>query len=136
MKSFHKNQDGQAMLEFAIVMPVLLLIVIGVIAVAYMLVAQQVVTYAAREGARIGSQTNSNEQILGAIEEAVGAFDSNLDRLTVAIDPEGEYERSRGDTLSIQVLYNLPFSIPIVTERDHQLSVNATSLTRIEYDED
>lgn len=48
---------GAAAVEFALVLPVLLLLVLGSIDWGYFFYVQQVVTNAAREGARVGSLT-------------------------------------------------------------------------------
>ena len=56
MKRFKKinNQNGVAMVEFAIVLPLLLIIVFGVIEFGVMFYDKAVITNASREGARAG----------------------------------------------------------------------------------
>ena len=49
-----KGQEGQALVEFALVIPVLLLLLLGVIEFGLLLYNQQVITNASREGARFG----------------------------------------------------------------------------------
>ena len=136
IKKMLQKQSGQALVEFAVVIPIFLLIIIGIIGVGYMLVAEQVVTYAAREGARIGAQTNKNDQINGAIEAAMKAFDNNYSRTTIMISPAEETspDRVRGKTLSVSVAYTVPFTIPLINNGEI-IKVNAESLARIEYDD-
>lgn len=48
------NQEGAAMIEFAIILPLLLLLIFGIIEFSLFLFNKQVITNAAREGARRG----------------------------------------------------------------------------------
>jgi Flp pilus assembly protein TadG len=49
-----RNNRGQAMLEFALVLPILLLLVFGIIDFGIIFFDNLVITQAAREGARVG----------------------------------------------------------------------------------
>jgi Flp pilus assembly protein TadG len=51
------GQRGAAAVEFALVLPFLMLIVLGTIDWGYFFFVEQIVTNAAREGARVGSLT-------------------------------------------------------------------------------
>lgn len=51
------SEHGAAAVEFALIVPVLLLIVLGALDWGYFFFVQQVVTNAAREAARVGSLT-------------------------------------------------------------------------------
>ena len=50
------NERGQSMVEFAMVLPFLMVIVLGVVEVGYALLDQHVVTKLAREGANLISR--------------------------------------------------------------------------------
>ena len=56
MKRFRKinNQNGAAMVEFAIVLPVLLLLIFGMLEFSIMLYDKAMLTNASREGTRLG----------------------------------------------------------------------------------
>jgi hypothetical protein len=49
-----KDRDGQALVEFAIVLPLLVVLLIGMMEFGLLLYNQQVITNASREGARFG----------------------------------------------------------------------------------
>jgi Flp pilus assembly protein TadG len=51
----HQDQDGAAAVEFALVLPLLALLVMGIADYGYFFFSQQIVTNAAREGARTGT---------------------------------------------------------------------------------
>ena len=59
LRSRNKGQDGAAMLEMIIVLPVLLLVLFGILEMGLAFARYQVVSNAAREGAReAGFQRN------------------------------------------------------------------------------
>ena len=49
-----RNQKGVAMVEFAIVLPILIVLLFGIIEFGFYIYNQQMLTNAAREGARVG----------------------------------------------------------------------------------
>ena len=49
------NRKGSAMVEMALVLPMFLLLMVGIVEFSRVLMVQQVITNAAREGARAGS---------------------------------------------------------------------------------
>ena len=51
-----RHERGQSMVEFAMVLPFLLVIVLGVVEVGYALLDQHIVTKLAREGANLISR--------------------------------------------------------------------------------
>jgi Flp pilus assembly protein TadG len=61
------NARGQALVEFAIVIPLSLVLVIGVIEVGYALLDQQVVTSLSREGANLISRDSTLQQAASAL---------------------------------------------------------------------
>jgi len=58
---FVSDARGQSLLEFAIVLPLLLVLVLGVIEVGYALLDQHVLTKLAREGSNLISRDTSLE---------------------------------------------------------------------------
>lgn len=58
-----KNEKGQALVEFAIVLPVIILLVLGSIEYGWLLYGKITLNSAAREGARVGAVMNTTETI-------------------------------------------------------------------------
>ena len=54
MKKLIRDQEGTAVVEFAIVLPLLVMIVFGIIEFGLLFYDKQVITNASREGARLG----------------------------------------------------------------------------------
>jgi Flp pilus assembly protein TadG len=54
MKAILKNQKGSSAVEFALILPLLTLVIFGIIEFGLLLYNQQVITNASREGARAG----------------------------------------------------------------------------------
>ena len=106
-KQFIKDQKGAAIVEFAIVLPLLVLLVFGIIEFGILLYNQSVITNASREGARAG--------ITGLDESAIAAIAVNYcqDRLITFTDTQSDpvptVVRDGGspqETLTVSITYN------------------------------
>jgi Flp pilus assembly protein TadG len=73
-----KNSPGQSLVEFAVVLPVLLLLVMGVIDFGRVYFAYVSVTNGARNGAEYASQSPDAAEDTASIREAVLADTSDL----------------------------------------------------------
>ena len=77
MKSFIakiSDNHGQSLVEFALVLPFLLLILVGIVEVGRMWETANVVTSAAREGARVAAVTAPNiSQVRAAAQNVLNA---------------------------------------------------------------
>ena len=107
-----KNEKGQAMVEFALILPVLLLLVMGIAEFGMMFNSYLSVQNATREGARIGIVGASNEEI----EERILNTSPSLkkERITITIDP-GNDTRISGETLKVLVEYNYQMAVPFIS---------------------
>ncbi len=82
--SLRKNEKGQSAVEFALILPVLLILILGMIEFGWLLNGQITLNSAAREGARVGAvvTTNRQEKIDQAVEET-----ADLSGLTIVSSP-------------------------------------------------
>ncbi|MBT6068961.1 pilus assembly protein [Candidatus Peregrinibacteria bacterium] len=124
------NRRGQALVEFAIIFPLVIILLFGIYEIGIALSVQQTITYAAREGARIGALTNQNSQIEGAIRAATEFIDESNERITIQIIPEAEVGRDRGDELTVQIEYEMPLLILTVISND--ITLTSQAVARIE----
>ena len=129
---------GQAVVELALVLPVLLLLAIGLVNLGLMISAQIELTQAAWEGARAGATltdpANGDREIVGAVHAALNSLDPA--QVDVDIDPEQtEWPRTepwplpRGHALRVSLGYDYPLYLPLAPE----VPLSARAVTRMEY---
>jgi len=98
-----KGTDGQASLEFALIIPLLIIVVLIVSQLGYLVYVQNVLVQAAREGVRVISTTNSNHMAIDRIGQICSRLDK--DRLKVKIDPGSSTGREVGDIVTVNLSY-------------------------------
>lgn len=73
--------QGQAVTEFALITPILIVLVLSIIQFGALMINKSAVTFAAREGARVasihGAETDANTQICTAIVRALSSSGAN-----------------------------------------------------------
>jgi hypothetical protein len=124
--------------EFAITLPILLLIMLGLINLGILMNAQIVLTQAAWEGARAGATlanpAQGDAEILGTVRRALSGVDA--DAVLIEIEPsQADYPRDqpgplpRGHPLTVRLEYPLALTLPFpVTVR-----LWAEAVSRMEY---
>jgi hypothetical protein len=131
------RSSGQALVEFAFVLPVLLLLMVAIVDFGIIFYTQMTVTNAAWEGARAGATivdpTQGDQEITGAVQAAAYGLDTS--RLTVNIDPTQDepprnqpYPAPRGESLKVTVQYQVELSFPALT-----VPITGQAVTRMEY---
>ena len=128
---FHglSGESGQAMVEAAIAVPVLLMLVFGVVAIGRITDAKVAVQAAAREASRTLAVAPSEEQ---GINDAVDAgraaalgYGLAEERLTIDVDVNGFV---RGGEVSADVSYSVPLSdLPLLSFFEVEVSSNHTA---------
>ena len=115
-----KNQKGGAAIEFAIVLPLLVLMFVGISEFGLLWYNKQVITNASREGARAGiARAADSTDTTNGIESIVNAYcDSRLITFGAAGDPSTSYPqgdnmgKAFGDEFSVEVAYEYNFLAP------------------------
>jgi Flp pilus assembly pilin Flp len=72
MKRLLRNTRGQSVVEFAVILPLLLVVVLGVIEISYALLDQHVVTKLSREGSNLISRDTSLADAAAAMKSMSG----------------------------------------------------------------
>jgi Flp pilus assembly protein TadG len=132
-----QKSTGQALVEFAFVLPVLLLLMVAIVDFGILFYTQMTVTNAAWEGARAGATIvdpiQGDQEIIGAVQAA--AYGLDLSRLTIDIDPaqdetprDQSYPAPRGAPLTVTVGYQVELSFPPLN-----LPITGQAVTRMEY---
>ncbi len=125
-----RNKKGQSLVEFAILLPILLLLLMGILEFGIMLNSYLTIHNAAREGARLGIVAGSDIDI----KELIINSSPNLEpgRLVVNITPL-EASRKSGDTLKVEIIYNYQVTLPIISNIVNRVVVlKAQTSMRIE----
>lgn len=108
------STKGQAILELALVLPILLMLLFGIIEFGRIFNASLVITQAAREGARLGVVGGSDAEVISTVKTVAATLDP--DRLEICIDPPEPPagSRARGDSLRVEVDYSVPLVNPMI----------------------
>lgn len=127
------GERGQAIVEFALTLPVLLLLTVGIVLVAEIGTVRLALEHAAAEAARTGALTNDDELIRATAAAAVSPLDPRL--LKIAIEPrQTEQPRSsapRGTLLRVRLRY--PVAVPLGLIGVTHLVPEAVAARRIEW---
>lgn len=107
-----KDHQGQAILELALVLPILLLLVFGTIEFGRIYSTQLIITNSAREGARMAAVGSDNSHVISAIENYASIIDPG--KLTIEISPVG-FPRTGGSSVTVSVTYPVTIYSPIIS---------------------
>lgn len=70
---FKNNENGQTLVEFALILPILLLLVMGIIQFGIIFSAQIGITNAAREGARMAAVGHNTDDVRQRVNDTLGS---------------------------------------------------------------
>ena len=103
---FGKSERGQALVEFALVLPILLILLLGIIDFARAWNVYQVLTDAGREGARGAVVDNGLDEagIQNVVIAAAGRAGIGLDASDITIT----LGTNRGDPTTVSISYSHP----------------------------
>ncbi len=107
-----KNQEGQSLVEFALVIPLLLIILMGIIEFGLMFNSFIVITNGSREGARLASLGGTDTEIVERVELVTRSID--ITNITVTISPNYS-SRSNGEMVTVLVEYDYQMISPIIS---------------------
>jgi len=139
MKSLARCRRGQALVEFALVLPLLMLLILGIVEFGRAWNAKQILTDAAREGARlsvVGDPTiTDTSQVNPSIRTIIAL--AGLDSSTVTISYPDGFKTGTGNVTSVMV--SLPFQfvvlhrlVQLVTSSNGTMVLSTTARMRNE----
>lgn len=135
------NEGGTSMVEFAIVLPLLLLVVFGMIEFGILIYDKAVITNASREGARYGIENRATRwteaQIQGHVNDYCTdhliSFQSASPSTSVTTDKGTKLCGAFGDYLTVAVQYQYTFLIlPKLGSIPNSILLNAQTTMRCE----
>lgn len=129
MTKLWKNCKGQAVVEFALILPILMLILLGVVEFGRFYNASLMVNHASREGARVSALGGTTLEVEQRVDTVMATFDA--DRITVTISPGGV--KSRGDMVTVIVQYAIDPLTPLIGSiTGTTLNLKADTVMRVE----
>jgi len=135
----HEGEKGAALVEFAIVVPLLMVILFGIIEFSIVLYDKAMLTNASREGARAG--VVFQRQSLDDINQVVRDYAENYlinfhdaSALSVVTIPADPSTVAAGQPLSVTVNYTYDYLLlpALVTSLAGEIDLSATSVMRAE----
>jgi len=125
------DQRGQALVELALVLPVLLVLAFAIAEIADLGIARLALEQGAAEGARIGALTNDDELIRSSVAAAVAPLDPT--KVGVAVIPAASDRgpAPRGGLLRVSLRYAI--AAPLGFIGLPQLVVRGDAARRIEW---
>lgn len=106
------DRQGQALVEMALVLPILLLLFMGIFEFGRIMSATLIISDLARDGVRHGVVGYSDQSIKDLVEDRRAWLET--DRLQVEISPSA-LNREKGDPLEVRVQYSLPLVAPFLS---------------------
>ena len=125
-----KNNRGQSIVELAILLPVLVMIMLGILQLGLVFNAYTMISNGAREGARTAAVGGDDSAVL----VSTGANTSNLnaDKLAVTITPSAG-SRVSGDAVVVNISYDVDVIVPLIGGIiGNPIELNASSTMRVE----
>ena len=128
MRSLHRSESGASAVEFALLLPLLMMIVFGIIEFGLALYQQAILTNASREGARLGIVQSVPAITTGQINATINNYltaaninPSNVGRTIVAGGVTGT---------PVQVTLTLPYNFKVLSGLTSVVpTINLTAVT-------
>lgn len=114
---FRKTEKGQAIVEMALILPILLMLLFGIIEFGRILNTYMIVTEISREAARKGAVGGTDAEIRTTVWSQ--AADSGLDSSLIAesdivITDPSSVKRPRGTTIKVRISYPVDIIAPLI----------------------
>jgi len=107
-----RRQDGQALVELALLLPMVCLLLFGITEFGRAYQAYLALGHAAREGVRIGSLGGADGEIDATVRNCASGLDTAS--IVVTITP-AQAERVTGAVVTVQLDYAFPIVVPIIS---------------------
>ncbi len=123
------DQQGQALVELAISLSLLMLIILGIVEFGRIGQAYLAAAHASREGARIGALRYSDDEIYKAVDDALLSLGTMS--ILVSVTPN-EALRQRRDPLEVVVTVQVPLITPMGRLLPDPFPVYGRTVMRVE----
>jgi len=130
----HRDDRGAAAVEFALVLPILLVLVLGIVQFGITFSQWLEMEHAAREGARWGSIGYAVPDIRAKVRASAPGLNPPLTDEQIAITPADPLNAS-GEPITVAITYDtmvLPLIGPLIGQAGPTMRLNAAAVQRIE----
>ncbi len=111
--NFRASEGGQALIEFALILPILLAFLVGILELGQAWHFSQALTHAVREGARLSVvPTSTDQSVINRINETL--MHGSLDPAKAQIDLRRRSGTGTLDTVAVSYPYEFRLLAPIV----------------------
>lgn len=111
IKKLIKNKQGQALVEMALILPLLVLILMGTMEFGRIFHSYLLLTNASREGARAGITSQADAEIMARVKHVAATLNLTDEQITIAPIPSA---RVRGEQLTVTVDYSISLITPVL----------------------
>lgn len=131
----NKREDGQAMVEFALILPIFLLILCGIIDFGWLFYNQLSLNNACREGARYAvvntAEDASTQAIINHIENTTTTVFAN-DGVDIKIEYSSPNDPTEGD-ITVSMEAEISFFTPVLsTVLGKEKTITSTVIMKVE----
>ena len=106
------SKKGQSIIETALILPVIVLIITGIIDFSLIFNNYFILSNASREGARAAATGSDDTEIYAAVKRSSLMLEES--KLRVVVEPQ-EYLRKKGNEVSVIVEYDSNLITPIIS---------------------
>lgn len=111
-KNILSTKKGQSIIETALIMPIIILILMGIIDFGLLFNNYLVITNASREGARSAAVGSTDSKVIDTVISITSTLDQT--KMTTSIYPS-ESLRKNGDQVTVTVDYDYYLLTPVIS---------------------
>lgn len=112
-----RGEKGQSLVEFALLLPVLMLILLGIVEFGFMLNAKIVITSAAREGARVLALKGEDSPLVDqAVNDTIDFDYLEITNLNIIKDAPGNLEDLDDETAIPMAVITVSGDVAFITD--------------------
>lgn len=125
-----RNERGQSLIEFTLIIPIVLIILMGIFEFGIMLNSYLTINNAARDSSRLAAVGGSDTEVISLALDRLPNIDTN--NITIEVTPSAG-NRVRGGTVTVKVTYNYQVFTPIISNIiNNNVNLIAKNSMRIE----
>ncbi len=109
MRTRLRGERGASAVEFGLIVPILLILVLGIVEFGHAFQVQGTLSAAAREGARAMALRNDQAQARDAVQEAASTLDPDITDAQITITPASCPTGTTPTNVRLTIDYPMPF---------------------------